>query len=410
MKKNLFLLLYFITFVATALAGTAPISVRLPAEKGWVGQRLPFFIELRAQGTFQGTASFDLPHLPGTTIIKIGTPVVSSEEVGGQSWFIQSHEFALFSQRAGILEIPQFSVRFANRTGFTGSASDVQAKFPGMKVEIEQPPGSEKAGFLVTTDSLEITEKWTPVPGPGQAGAIFKRTIVQRARQLSGMVLAPPPTTAPDSIRVYSKDPVIQDKTERGEFLGERSDTITYQLTVAGSFILPELTYVWWNPKSEKLETKTLPAVNFEVAPAPSSSSAENQSGVNWAWLLVPFFLLGLAIWQIKMITGWLRQRWKDLHPVDRVLAKKLLRGCRENNGNGAGKAWVAWRNTQAAKFQPGPDLQRSVLTLHRHLFGSGPDGPWQGEELATAFAKHLKADRQKNSREKVSILPELNG
>jgi hypothetical protein len=410
MKKTLFLFLYLIAFAVPVLAETAPVSVRLPQEKAWVGQRLPFFIELRAPGTFQGAASFDLPHLPGTTIIKIGPPIVSSEEVDGQSWFIQSHEFALFSQRAGLLEIPPFSVRFANRTGFTGLASDVLANSPGMKVEIMQPPGSEKVGFLVTTDSLEISERWTPEPGPVQAGAIFKRTIVQRADQLSGMVLAPLPAATPDSIRVYSEDAIIQDKTERGEFLGERSDTITYQLTHAGSFTLPELTYVWWNPKSEKLATKTLPAVSFEVALAPSSSSVGNKSGVIWPWLLLPLLILALAIWQKKIIIRWLGKRWKELHPIDRVQARKLRRACRRNDAAAAGKAWASWRNTQAATFQPDPELQRSVLALHSHIFGSGHGGPWQGDELARAFAKQIKSDKQNSSREKVSILPELNG
>ena len=384
--------------------------MRLPQEKGWVGQRVPFSIELHAKGSFDGTASFDLPQIPGTIIIKTGSPVVSSEEIDGQSWFIQSHEFALFSQSAGALEIPQFSIRFSSRDGFTGPASETQTAFPGMKVEIIRPPGSEKIGFLVTSESLKISEQWNPEPKPVQAGAVFKRTILQRASELSGMALSPPSTSAPDAIRVYTEDPKIQDKYERGAFLGERSDTITYQFSRAGSFFLPELTYVWWNPKSEKLEAMTLPGVRFEVSAAPVPASAPQRFWVWYFRLFPPLLFIALVLWQRKWITAWIKKCWKDLHPADRVLARKLLRACRQNNSAAAGNLWLAWRNTQGADFEPGSELQASVLSLQRHLFGPEPAGLWNGDSLASAFAKQIKNAKEQTSRQKTSLLPELNG
>jgi len=111
---------------------------------------LPFYVELRAPGSFAGTAGFDLPQLPGTLLMKIGNPVVGSQEIEGESWFVQTHEFALFSQRPGTLEVPPFSVRFASREGFTGPAKEMQAKAPSWKVDIRRPPGSDKIGFLIT--------------------------------------------------------------------------------------------------------------------------------------------------------------------------------------------------------------------------------------------------------------------
>ena len=409
MKNTLLILLLLVALTDTAFADTPPVSVRLPEEKAWVGQRFPFFIELRVLGSFEGTASFDIPQIPGTIIIKTGNPVVSSEKIDGQSWFVQSHEFALFSQRAGALEIPEFSIRFRGRSGFTGPASDVHALFPGMMVEIIQPPGSENLGFLVTTDSLEISERWTPEPKPVQAGAVFKRTILQRADQLSGMALSPPDPTASDSIRVYTEDPVIQDKDDRGDFLGQRSDTITYQFTRAGSFTLPELNYVWWNPKNEQLETTTLPAVSFEVSPAPSTSPSAPYTGVSPLWFLPPLLMMAVGIWQRREIMAWLRKFWKKLHPANKVLAKKLLRACKQNNDSAAANAWNGWRNTQPASFKPGPELQRSVLALHDHIFGSMPLGAWQGEELARSFTKHIKAISHDTSVDSASYLPTLN-
>ena len=413
MKNIAIAFIMFFTLASTVLAATAPISVRLPDNKAWAGQRLPFFIELHAPGSFEGTASFDLPQLPGALLMKIGSPVVSSEEIDGQSWFVQTHEFALFSQKSGVLEVPEFPVRFASRTGFTGPADDVQAKFPGMKVEIKRPPGSEDIGFLITTESLQISETWTPEPGPIEAGAIFKRTIVQQAEKLSGMALAPAPTTAPDGINVYLEDAVTKDTIERGDFEGERIDTITYQLTQPGNFTLPELTYVWWNPSAEKLQRQVLPAVSFQVTLPPSSLLSQNGPLNNALWIGLGLVgvscLIGAGWWQKNLLASWVRQAWLVLNPPSRVAARKLFHACLHHDARGALFAWNVWRNTQNPKTQFNSELLSAVLLLERHLFGPEIDSVWQGEALAKALRAQVRDMKAKTSNRAVSILPELN-
>ena len=194
----------FLLALAPVTAAVSPLAVDLPETAAWIGQRVPFTIELRARGSFSGSASFDLPQVPGTLIVKIGNPVVGSKQLDGENWVVQSHEFALFSQQVGTLEIASFPVRFERREGFTGAAEAVQAETPVLKFQIERPPGSEDINFLVTTDSLELSESWEPEPGPARVGTVFKRSIVQRAREIPGMALAPVPDAAPDGIRVYS--------------------------------------------------------------------------------------------------------------------------------------------------------------------------------------------------------------
>jgi hypothetical protein len=412
MRTALALLITLIVLISTAQAEVAPVAVRAPDAKAWVGQRVPFYVELRATGSFAGVANFDLPQLPGTIIMKIGNPVVSSQEIEGQSWFVQTHEFALFSQKPGRLDMPAFAVRFSSRDGFTGPVKDQQVKAPSWSVEIERPPGSEKIGFLITTETLDVKETWDPQPGPVQVGAVFKRSIVQRAPELSGMALAPAPTTAPDGIRVYSGNAETKDRIDRGSLSGERRDTLTYLLTKPGTFTLPALAYVWWNPKTQTLQSKTLPAVTFDVAPAPIAQTSKSAvaRGRLWPWLLALALVAAIGAWQWRRFVGWGRQAWKKLNPPDRVATRKLLRACRHNDAAAAEAAWIAWRNTQDAAFEPDPKLRSAILELQRCLFGPTPAMSWQGDTLARAFSASLnsaKASRQK--RKSSSALPQLN-
>ena len=394
-----------------AQAEVAPVTVRMAAPKAWVGQRATMFVELRAPGSFEGTANFDLPKIPSTLLMKIGNPVVSSQDIEGASWFVQTHEFALFSQKAGVLDVPAFSVSFSHHEGFVGPVTEVKTRTSPATIEIQRPPGSERIGFLVTTDSLDISESWDQAPGASQVGAMFKRSIIQRASNLPGMALAPAPTTAPNGIKVYLGNAETKDELERGDFLGERRETITYLLQKSGTLSLPALTYVWWNPKTQTLDSRTLPAVTFEVAapPAAPSPAATATARRTWPWLLITALVAGLSVWQRRRFAGWATRCWKKLNPPDRVAARQLLRACRRNEAAPAATAWNAWRDTQGTGFQPGPELRAAILGLQRQLFGPVPAAPWRGDELVRAFNENPTAAKTSFSHTAASALPELN-
>lgn len=409
------ILLWLLGSATIANGQVPPVVVRAEKTTAWVGQRIPFFVELRANGSFAGTASFDIPQISGSLILKIGNPVVSSKEIEGETWFVQTHEFAIFSQRAGKLTLPETTVRFAHRQGFTGEAQDQNEQVPSIEFEIERPPGTEHLGFLVTTESLEVKESWDPTPGPAKVGDIFKRTITQTATELSGMALAPASTRVPEGIRVYSNDAQTQDQSDRGSFIGTRTETITYLLTQPGTETLPALKYTWWNPDQKKLQSTTLPSVEFGVAAAPPKPGSEQAAGTDTRWSIWGPVLIGLAL--LAGVVYGLRTRigvafqqlviW--LNPPDRAAARSLVRAARKNELHSAIGAWNQWRNTQPAQYRPGDRLESAVLEMEDHIFGRHPTpDQWQGQELVAAFREEQSRPRE-SKLETEQVLPRLN-
>lgn len=389
--KFLYVIFAFLS-ITSVKAEQAPATISAPNKQAWVGQRLPFFIELNTRGSFDGSPTFSIPQIPGTVILKVGNPVVSSRQIDGEDWFTQRHEFALFSQRDGTLEIPAIPIRFSSRNGFTGPVTDIDAKSEALTLTIQRPPGSEDIGFLITTDSLEITETWEPEPASAGIGSVFKRTINQRAVEMTGMALAPAPTRAPEGTRLYPGRAEVTDKTERGDFLGERRETITYLIEKPGTITLPEITFNWWNPTTKTIESKSLPAVTFDVpAPPEVAASSNSTRKLIWPWLLA-IALIAITAWQRKTLASLAFQICKALNPPHRVAARKLLRACRANDAAQASAAWSAWIDTRPAGYQPPPDLQLAVLNMQRHLFGPAPASPWQGDNLARAFQQQAIA------------------
>lgn len=164
----------FLYILLTLSQAEAEPSARLlvPDPTAWTGQRLPFFIELRAEGSFTGAAAFDLPAIPDSVVVKTGNPVLSSETDDNRETFVQRHEFALFSQADGPLELPPVTARFSHRNGYSGPSFDAVASTSAETLSLHRPPGSKDLGFIVTTESLDITESWNPTPGPLETGTV----------------------------------------------------------------------------------------------------------------------------------------------------------------------------------------------------------------------------------------------
>lgn len=395
-----------------ASAEVAPVEVRAPENGAWVGQRVPVFIDLRTKGSFGGATDFSTPRIPGGLWMKVGNATVSSRQIEGETYFVQSHEFAFYSQREGAVEIPSFEVRFGTRDGFTGPVTERREPVPATTVKIRRPPGTDAGTFLVTTVSYELSEQWDPAPGPATQGSVFKRTIIQRAGNIPGMALPPAPRTEPDGIKVYPPEVGTADKINRGDLTGERRETITYLMREPGTLFLPSITYQWWNPESEKLETRSLPAATFEIAPARPGSIPDAPGTTRRreaAWVFLSLFVACVALSQHRRLIAATGRAARRLCPPDRVAARRLLRACRRGDARGALAAWTSWKASapDGSRAISG-ELHLAVVALQRHLFGPLPPSSWRPESLAEAFRSHLNRSRP-SFRSRQNDLPPLN-
>ena len=413
MNLRLILMLGCMLLSVRAPAEVQPATLDISDPEVWTGQRLRFYVELRSRGSFSGAASFSLPRIPRTVILKVSNPVVSSKEMEGESWFIQRHEFALFSQENGRLQIPEFEVRFGRRDGFTGPVQDVRAMVPAAEVTIKRPPGSERFGFLITCNSIEINETWDPAPGPAVLGAVFTRTISQKAAGMTGMALMPPPAPTVDGIRIYPDREEIRDDMDRGAFTGERVDKRVYLMQEPGTRTLPAITYAWWDPSSKQIFTKTLPAVTFEVAVPPgfATGTVSSQSHASsYLWLFVPAAALLVVGWQrkrlVSMVTSIVHVCWNP----ERNASRALRRACRRHDATSANVAWQKWRRLQGSEYESSAALIAAVNELQSTIYMNASGVQWDGVVMAGAFKQQLAtAAHERRQSETPSSLRPLN-
>ncbi|MCM8529532.1 MAG: BatD family protein, partial [Lentisphaeraceae bacterium] len=126
----------------------------------WVGQRVPFYVELYSPSWFAGTPRFEIPEMKNAIVYKeSGSPAQATVEIDGNNYSKQSYSFSIFTQEPGKITIPSFTV-------------DFQVAVPGkkpQKISLRSEPISVKTLLpkvlkgkaFVTTSSFKVNETWS---------------------------------------------------------------------------------------------------------------------------------------------------------------------------------------------------------------------------------------------------------
>ena len=252
----------------------------------WLGQKVVMVVELLAPGYFSGTASYNLPKVPGVLIVPpIGSPMVSTEDVGGVSYTVQRHELMLFSQVEGNVTVPSCDVRLEyKRSPLDHDAVQQSVKTQEVTFKVARPPGTQPGQLVITSRDLKVEESWKPEPATNaKVGDAFVRTLQWTAGDVTGMAFPPFRPTPIHGLGIYSADPVVEDSSPRGTLHGERTDTVTYVCKTGGHFEIPPLSVTWWNPESKELEKVAFKEHAFDV-PMPPPPPVTPQAWLKRGW------------------------------------------------------------------------------------------------------------------------------
>lgn len=395
------------------------VKAELQQKSAWTGQPVLMIVTLYSPGPFSGTASFSLPELPRTAILKESSPVVGSETIDGESWFTQRHELTIFTQQVGEIVLPPFEIRFSGKKTFTSDAEPMEGKTPELRFQSKRPPGTEQMNFVVAAEEIQFSQQWLPAdPDSVAAGDVIQRTVTRNAMGTVSMMLTPIEQPAISGIRIYQPDPVVSDNSNRGESTAKRVDTIKYQFQRGGTFELPGQEFIWWDTNADELKVATLPGLSVSMA-APAIKADESPRATSQLpdpRLLRWFTLMVIAVSGAALIAWQLLPKWQAYRSRPETIARQRLNSaCASNDAAGAYAAMVAWKQAVGCDgFPPTPNgisLQGEVDRLAERQFGEQTDdSPWSGESLWRSFnqvrREMARSEPETNVR---PALPQLN-
>ncbi|MEN8189207.1 MAG: hypothetical protein ABFS19_05125 [Thermodesulfobacteriota bacterium] len=432
MMRSLFLIITLLLALFTAVVSSAGqrsafIRVELvDQQKIWQGERIIVIVTLYSDTFFSGSTRFELPSVDGLLIMESEDhPLLGTRRVDGISYTYKRHEITLFPLRSGDYVLPPFRVEFSSR-GKNGRTEDQSFTTETLTFNALPVPGVSTGENVITTSDLKVRQQWNPAPGSSMVGDALTRTITRSADGLPGMAFAPLTLKPVDGLGIYSRQPLLEDRMQRGEFTGSRTESFTYVCEKKGLYTIGPETFTWWNPKTEELRKITLPSIEFEVQANPLVDQQES-AGETISRPLPPFpWKRLLAMLLFTAALAWvLAERQRRLHEKngldgERALLEEFHQRARADDGAGAMQALINWLDASKFGGQPAtlahfstqaddPQLTSELTALEELLYTDSTPRHWTGKRLSRAVSRACLNLRREHTLSRAGALPELN-
>ena len=323
-----------------------------------------------------------------------------------------------------------FSDDFFSGTPFGDRGQPVQTSSKAHDIEVLPVPDSYHGKHWLPAEEVRIQDSWKTLPPEFKVGEPVVRSLQFQVRGVSGSQIPLLDIPAPEGIKVYPDQPKTDTLTDEEMVYGISEQSITYIPDRAGKTTIPEIRIDWWNTRTGKQETTTLPAIHVEVKPGqggktrtgatpapspqqgeadtPEAPSAVQQAKQRGMWqylaLLAALVLAGLG-WR------WISQRNNTTTPpgkvrqprhieprkppaVDQQAARLALkRACETGDAKTAAEqllklAAAQWPDAPPKNLGAIADQLRegaeAIRDLDRHLYGSAAS-EWRGDALWAA-------------------------
>lgn len=399
--------------LASAQTAAPPPLVRTtlhPADGIVVGQPVRIDVEVLFPGEMPRPPRVALGEVPGAQVMRFESQATTIREtIGGQDHVGQSFEFVVFPRRGGPIEVPAAKVTLLDQTGEpAGSAQGRPMRFTAAV-----PPGIDPSGPVLAAARVEAGESWSPDPASAsfKAGGAITRTIRRRAAGVPALGMAEFRFAAPDGVRVYVDPPEIDDKVNRGEVEGVRTDKATYVFERPGTYVLPGLSQPWWDTARKQARSEPLAGATITVLASDAAGGGPAAPGGGWIAIAAGLAVL-LALLAARRRLAALLHRRRDRHRASVAFARKVLMETAPGGDAAATcSALGIWLQRLPATAREAVGKDPHIRALHEKLDRAlfGPDGSWSARDgalLAQSLAQ-LPASGERRAAE--PALPPLN-
>jgi hypothetical protein len=393
-------------------------------------------------------ASLTEPVITGGDVVieQLGDDIAYETQRGGRTLAVIERRYALFPQSSGNFSIAPLRFegrvtpdrRFGGLDPF-GRGKIVRIRSDAIEFEARPIPAGFTGNAWLPAQQVFLVESWPDDSQEFRVGEPVTRTLTLRANGLSSSQLPEIAPAAPDNIKQYPDQPVLENRADQIGLIAIRQEKIALIPSEPGTFVLPEVVIPWWNTRSDALEYARLPARPIDVLPAVGAPAAEKpqidtsvadgpvetvepaasrtaKSSI-WVWVS-----LALGIGWLATAALWLATRnrvaerpSRTTPPSEKSLVQKIRQCCADNHANAAKDALLAWGGCRwpgsrvsslgdlAARLDG--DLQIQIHVLSHALYDAS-ESVWDGKSLWHAFETHAKRKTARPAKPEPELEP----
>lgn len=254
------------TLDALAQSGKLVIQTRVVPQDNIIAlQQVELQIEVATDRWFSGGTTIGRFEINDAIVLQREKFAVNATRVvAGVTWTVQTWVLTIYPQRSGRFEVPPIPLALS----IAGEGLEkIQGQLSTGLVEFSAnvPDELQDKSSWVASPVFGVKENFNRKLEHFKPGDALIRTIKFSAEDTPAMML---PTLTPekiDGMSIYHKPPELSDKVNRGDYLAQRTEIVTYVFGAPGEYVLAEEVFYWWNLEKQQLEEITLPAHHFTV-------------------------------------------------------------------------------------------------------------------------------------------------
>ncbi len=256
------------------------LQVKVEPKQAYVQAQILYTVKVYI-ATNVNNASLTEPKLSDADAVikKLGKDQRFDTNYLGRAYQVVERRYAIFPQQSGRLRIspvtfdgqviqsPGFGMNIFQQFGQTkrlrSEAVDIDVK--------PIPPGQQASRWLPAT-RIQLQDAWSQDPSKFHVGDAITRTVTLTAEGLTAAQLPKIIRSTPAGFKVYPDQAGLEDNNADSGITGVRVEKMAMIASRPGHYVIPAITLHWWNTRTHKAETATIPQRKIEVLPAIASS------------------------------------------------------------------------------------------------------------------------------------------
>ena len=342
--------------------------------------------------------------------------------IGDQAYLVLEQKHAMFPQQSGRLTIPpvmgEVRVSTQSRSVFDPFQSQGEIRRVSsaeLNIDVTGIEPQFSGQHWLPSSDVRLSEVWQQDLDNLVAGEPVTRTLILTANGLTAAQLPDLKQSAIENLKQYPDQAVQNDQRSDSGIVGVVQQKIALIPTVAGNYILPEITIPWWNIRTGQQEIASIPARTIQVAASAgvieSASTSQPMNAISeqpanpveveqvsnpfWVW----FSLFLASGWLASGLFWWLSRRQAtsanpehlSKQPSLRNASKALEKACHQNDALAARGALLPWANALDADRcfvnlneltqYFGEPLKLALKELNQSLYSVSSE-EWSGEKI----------------------------
>lgn len=336
-----------------------------PAEDIVATQQVNLNIEVSTHRWFLGGTRIGRLEIDDAIVLRRDSFAVnSSRRQKGENWAVQLWTITLYPQRSGQYKVPSIPVTI------TVSGEDNQPLKGVLHTEelvfnaASPAVLNDKKDWLATTQFV-VDDQFDKDLNKLKKGDAVQRTIRFKAENIAAMMLPELSFDQVEGIGVYAKPSEIEDTVNRGEYLAERIETVTYVIEKAGEYRLPALTFYWWNLNAQQVQTAEIPervlsTFGGEANDGLAAAGSQSDAGTIGSALKKAAPFLAVLLWVLLVlvvVARVVKKRHYNLYNKDftrKVLETKFVEACQKHDYIAAVSLLYQWFDHRASGADKG--------------------------------------------------------